>query len=215
MRGNNVSISEFVRQNNKNLEGQRNNILDAAERLFLEKGLDKTNMKDIAAEADISRVSLYKYFPDRDPIAFEIAFRMLTKVVETCNISVNPDQSEFRKENILAMIDKFDVLRNEYRFLGMFDHLYGSGYPDEKLAAWYKEKIHTLNWGGVGYQEDMPPSEQTQLAMIYNTIASFLQKMAARGELMSEEQEVSMDEELNFFRDMIKGYLDQLMATNP
>lgn len=59
---------------------QRYSILDAAEAVFLEKGLESVKMSDIAAATGISRVSLYCYIPDRDPIAFEIAARMLKKL---------------------------------------------------------------------------------------------------------------------------------------
>ncbi|HVP20954.1 MAG TPA: TetR/AcrR family transcriptional regulator [Anaerolineaceae bacterium] len=202
---------ETIRKNGKTqVIAQRNSILDAAEKLFLEKGLEHTNMTDIAAEADITRPSLYRYFPDRDPMAFEIAVRMLRRIVETSNLSERPLQLKDFRLVILRMIDQFDSLRDAYRYIGMFDHLYGTRYPNEQLAAWYKEQIFSMGWGffftqGIG--KEIPPS---QAAMIGNSTMSFLEKMADRGELMAGEQNVSLTEELAFYRDMVNDYFDKI-----
>jgi AcrR family transcriptional regulator len=212
---NQSSKLEAIRKNGKTqVIAQRNSILDAAEKLFVEKGLENTNMKDIAAEAGITRPSLYRYFPDRDPIAFEVAVRMLRKIIETSNLRERPLQLQDYRQVILHMVDQFDSLRDVYRYIGMFDHLYGTRYPNEQLAAWYQEQIFSLGWGffftqGIG--KEIPPS---QAAMIGNSTMSFLEKMADRGELMSEEQNVSLAEELAFFRDMISGYFDKIEREN-
>jgi len=212
---NQSSKLEAIRKNGKTqVIAQRNSILDAAEKLFVEKGLENTNMKDIAAEAGITRPSLYRYFPDRDPIAFEVAVRMLRKIIETSNLRERPLQLQDYRQVILHMVDQFDSLRDVYRYIGMFDHLYGTRYPNEQLAAWYQEQIFSLGWGffftqGIG--KEIPPS---QAAMIGNSTMSFLEKMADRGELMSEEQNVSLAEELAFFRDMISGYFDKIERQN-
>ena len=54
--------------------------MNAAEKLFLEKGLEKAKMIDIAAKAGITKISLYRYFPHRDEIALEIHARMMNKI---------------------------------------------------------------------------------------------------------------------------------------
>jgi AcrR family transcriptional regulator len=43
-------------------------ILAAAARLFSERGVVATEMKDIAAAVGLSRTALYRYFPDRDHV---------------------------------------------------------------------------------------------------------------------------------------------------
>jgi AcrR family transcriptional regulator len=210
-----LSKSETNRLNGKTqVIAQRNSILDAAEKLFLEKGLENTSMKDIAAEAGLTRPSLYRYFPDRDPIAFEIAVRMLRRITEASNLRERPLQLNDYRQVILSMIDQFDLLRDAYRYIGMFDHLYGPRYPNEQLAAWYKEQIFSLGWGffftqGIG--KEIPPS---QAAMLGNSTMSFLEKMAERGELMAGEQNVSLAEELAFYRDMVNDYFDRIEREN-
>lgn len=49
-------------------EFHRGSILAAAERLFAEKGIDKTTMDDIARESEYSKATLYVYFQSKEEI---------------------------------------------------------------------------------------------------------------------------------------------------
>ncbi len=214
---NKISKLEVSRLNGKTqVEKQRTSILDAAQKLFLEKGLENTNMTDIAAQAGITRMSLYRYFSDCDPIAFEIAARMLNKIAESTDLGENPHRLEAMRKNVLAMIDQFYLLRDAYRFLGMFDHLYGDHYPNEKLAGWYRDQVFSLKWGHDSSGENRQALlTRKQVVTILNTIMSFLEKMAARGELLSNEQGVPLDEQLISFKEMINVYFDHLREGRP
>lgn len=67
-------------------ERRRNEIIDAAERVFTEKGVDKTTMADVADEARLSRGLLYFYFNDKDDLYLAItlrAFEWLRRSFET------------------------------------------------------------------------------------------------------------------------------------
>lgn len=195
------------------VDEQRNAILDAAETLFLLNGLENTTMGDIAKQTGIHRATLYRYFPDRDPIAFEIAVRMLKKIKSSTDVSEQTVYLRAVEEDMLAMIDQFTELRDAYRMLGMFDHLYGDHYPNETLAAWFKEQINTMRWGKGRFQGEIPGEVRSQVVMLLNAIMSFLEKMAARGDLMAGEQDVSLQEELRLFKRMVCVYIDDLIAS--
>jgi AcrR family transcriptional regulator len=198
------------------LPGRRDSILDAAQQLFLRNGLENTSMVDIAHAAGINKVTLYRYFPDRDPIAFEIAARMLRRISAVTMLAAPELSLEILKEHALAMVQNFYTLRDAYRYIGMFDHLYGDHYPSEDLARWYKREIFALEISGVRFQEVVRALPQGgQVVMIMNTIMSFLEKMAARGELMSTEQEVPLDVQLGQFKSMVALYFDHLIESNP
>lgn len=205
-------IDEERRTGKHQVEDQRCAILDAAESLFLQNGLDQTTMVDIANKTGIHKVTLYRYFPDIHPIAFEIAARMLKRIVEATSIGKPSLTLEAMKKNALAMVDQFHPLRDAYRYLGMFDHLYGDHYPDETLADWYQEQlIATFNWGGS--PDQAPTLEITtsdQVIVILNSIISFLEKLAARGELLANEQGVSVEKQLKVYREIISNYFDHL-----
>jgi len=202
---------DTIRRHGKTqVQAQRNSILDAAEKLFLEKGLENTSMKDIAAKAGITRMSLYRYFPDRDPIAFEIAVRMLRRICYAAEIGEQPINLEFFRKAIIRMIDQFFSLRDAFRYISMFDHLYGAHYPNEQLASWFKEQIFELGWGAIIAEAGRNDVIPAQAAMIGNSTMSFLEKMAVRGDLMAGEQDVPLADQLTFYKDMVNDYFDKM-----
>jgi AcrR family transcriptional regulator len=201
-----MSQLEADRQGGKNqTDDRRNHILDAAEAAFLESGLENVTMRDIADAAGISRVSLYRYFPERDPIAFEVAGRMLRRIATAVGRSGDPsvEPAEFMR----ALIDTFAENRDAHRYLGMFNHLYDERYPNEELAGWFQAQVasavpaRVLPGGGASRQE------QARHIVLINTIMSFLEKLAARGSLMAVEQGISVQEQLAVFKDVIETSL--------
>ena len=48
-------------------------ILESAEKLFLQKGIDNTTMNDIAKETNIGVATLFRYFPKKEIIIITIA----------------------------------------------------------------------------------------------------------------------------------------------
>jgi AcrR family transcriptional regulator len=52
---------------------RRGEILDAAKRLFLTEGFERTTIRKIAATVGVSSAALYLYFPDKDAILRAIA----------------------------------------------------------------------------------------------------------------------------------------------
>ncbi|MFW6066893.1 MAG: TetR/AcrR family transcriptional regulator [Myxococcota bacterium] len=59
-------------------EARRQAILDAAERLIGERGLWATTMEDVAAEAELSKGTLYLYFENRDALCAALAERTIS-----------------------------------------------------------------------------------------------------------------------------------------
>lgn len=192
------------------VDEQRNAILDAAEALFLRKGLENTTIGDIAKGTGIHRTTVYRYFPDRDPIAFEIAARMLKKISLTAGYLESSSEPIMLREFLLAMIDHFDELRDAYRYVGMFNHLYGDHYPNETLANWFREQAFSVIPSRRELQREELKGERDQVVVIINTIMSFLEKMAGRGDLMASEQGVPITEQLRTFREMIQLYIDRV-----
>lgn len=47
-------------------------ILNTTAKLFIQSGIKKTTMDDIAEQAKVSKVTVYKYFSDKDTLYFEV-----------------------------------------------------------------------------------------------------------------------------------------------
>jgi len=57
-------------------------IVDAAERIFFGKGFDNSTMDDVAAEAELSKGALYKYFNSKNELCTAIVSRAMRFVIE-------------------------------------------------------------------------------------------------------------------------------------
>jgi AcrR family transcriptional regulator len=55
--------------------GRRDQLVDAAEACFLRMGLDKVTVDDIAAEAGVSRATVYRHVRDRDELVLAVFAR--------------------------------------------------------------------------------------------------------------------------------------------
>ena len=59
----------------------RDQILDAAERLFAARGFARTTIKDIGSEAGLNSALLYYYFADKDELYREVLRRFVSRLV--------------------------------------------------------------------------------------------------------------------------------------
>src|SRR3954454_2295644 len=66
-------------------ERQGRRILDAAERLFDEHGLDRAPMADIPAASGVRASTIYQYFSHKDEIVWAILHELFTQDVERAN----------------------------------------------------------------------------------------------------------------------------------
>ncbi|MBI2706360.1 MAG: TetR/AcrR family transcriptional regulator [Actinobacteria bacterium] len=57
----------------------RERLIDAAERCIDRFGLAKTTLEDVAAEASVSRATIYRYFGNRDELMLEVLLRELER----------------------------------------------------------------------------------------------------------------------------------------
>jgi AcrR family transcriptional regulator len=60
----------------------RERLVDAAERCIDRFGLSKTTLEDVAAEASVSRATIYRYFSNRDELMLEVLLRELARSFE-------------------------------------------------------------------------------------------------------------------------------------
>lgn len=77
------------------IAARRNQILDAAARLFAEKGFHSTTIKDIATEAGIAHGTIYNYFENKTALLLGIFDRMKSLIIQE-NILLASDASDFR-----------------------------------------------------------------------------------------------------------------------
>ena len=77
------------------IAARRNQILDAAAKVFAEKGFHPTTIKDIAVEAGIAHGTIYNYFENKTALLLGIFDRMKASVIQE-NIPLAPDGIDLR-----------------------------------------------------------------------------------------------------------------------
>ncbi|MFW5683638.1 MAG: TetR/AcrR family transcriptional regulator [Spirochaetota bacterium] len=228
--------SDSARRRDRGLhqvDERRECILDAAQTLFVERGIEQTSMRDIAAASGITPVTLYRYFPDRHPIAIEIAARMVGRIVDTASRVANEraghlvpqphrapgdDIAEYKTAQreifchyCLAMIDQLREIRDAYRYIGNFDHLYAGAYPSTELARYYRRRLREAvsAMPALDLKKAHPELEpdRERMVALTNVIMSYLEKMAARGALMGREQRVPLRRQIRHFRSYVESVL--------
>lgn len=86
-------MQETISRRLEEKERRREEILDAAERVFLSKGYESAKMEDIARSARVSRALLYVYFKDKSELQFGICLRGLTLLRERFLAAASPSLS--------------------------------------------------------------------------------------------------------------------------
>ena len=74
----------------KQKEQRRVAIADAAMKLFVEKGFDKTRMEDIAAEVNVSGQTVFNYYPTKQVILFEFLKLADRSALEEARSTLDP-----------------------------------------------------------------------------------------------------------------------------
>jgi AcrR family transcriptional regulator len=86
-------------------EERKNQILDAASEVFVEKGVYETRMDDIVKESGLSKGTLYWYFKSKDEIVLSIFERMFSREFQEIKNLV--DFGESATERMLKFAEIF------------------------------------------------------------------------------------------------------------
>jgi AcrR family transcriptional regulator len=80
---------------------RRNNIIDAAERLFFKHGFDRVSIDQIAEAAELAKGTIYLYFKSREDLHYAIVNRGLDAMAKVITERYDPSRSG--AENLLEM----------------------------------------------------------------------------------------------------------------
>jgi AcrR family transcriptional regulator len=118
-------------------ERQRRRILEAAERLFDERGIDRVTVAEITTASGLRTSTTYQYFKNKD----EIVWALLGELLEENASRVNREMSEASTgfEKIGALLSFFaDELEGDtakVRFMAQFDAMYARDWPVTRLLT--------------------------------------------------------------------------------
>lgn len=76
---------------------RRMEIIDAAEKVFSNKGFENSTMDDVAAEVELSKGAIYFYFKSKAEICLSILLKSLHEIEDTFRNIIEQNQSGFLK----------------------------------------------------------------------------------------------------------------------
>jgi AcrR family transcriptional regulator len=93
---------------------KREEIVDAAERIFFTKGYGSSSMSDIAIEANIAKGTLYIYFETKRDLYYTVGNRALDILVERFSDIANSDNFENGIEKLLGVARAYITFAKDY-----------------------------------------------------------------------------------------------------
>jgi AcrR family transcriptional regulator len=179
-------------------KNQRERILDAAEVLFIRDGIDKVNLSDIARAAQMTRNTLYEYFPNKQELAWAILQHIFAQG-RAENAEPHPGNGlQCLEHFMLSMAGQVQSHPDHLRYIVEFNTLYAreanaermrqatgrSGAANEdRVAGWIRQGIAD---GSI--RSDVDP--RLLSAVIWNLLSGMNARFALLGEIIQQEYEL-------------------------
>ena len=191
-------------------ERQRNRILGAAERLFVERGIDRVTMAELTSASGLQPSTMYQYFSNKDDIVWAIVGNTMAKVSARSSEAAASSKSALDK--IVAfleyMAEELSNQRAQVRFMAEFDAMYSRDWSVERLLTLEAERnmgseiFRQLVREGIAdgsLRPDLDPDVTMQA--VINTAIGTQRRLASLGNKVELEYGQSID---RLFRETIR-----------
>ena len=201
-------------------KSQREKILQVAQELFIEKGIEPVTIADIAAASHLTRATIYKYFPNLKAIAFEIFKKIIAgwhkrDKEEVWNCAGDAFQ---RLEKFLtSFCDYLFRFPQETRFIAGFNYMYAKEWPSRQVLQTLnqilsedRECVVACVRQGIAdgsLRSDLDPD--LTVALIYNLNSSLLGRLGQMGRKVQEEYGIAPEE---IFREIYRVFINGIKA---
>jgi AcrR family transcriptional regulator len=199
---------------------QRRRILEAAEELFDQQGIDQVTMAEIIAASGLRASTIYQYFSSKDDIVWAILEEVLADLAEHAKAATSGAKTALDKITALLDLMADDLTRNraKVRFLAQFDAMYARHWPAERLLTLEAQispegfqQFATLIREGIAdgsLRADLDP--ELTLHAVVNAVAGAQRRLASLGSRIELEYGQPID---RLFRETTRVILLGLRAT--
>jgi len=118
-------------------ERQRRRILDAAWKLFDERGIDRVTMAELTSASGVQPSTMYQYFANKDDIVWELLRECMQEGSGRVKQSVDAAPNALARLTALLDFMADELVNNQVkvRFMAQFDALYARNWPAERLIT--------------------------------------------------------------------------------
>jgi len=126
----------------------RQRILDAAGRLFAVQRFHEVRMDDLAAEAEVAKGTLYRYFRDKEELYRDLIAGAATQILR--EVEERSAQADTARAKIVAMLEASWAFFEAQPYLSDLLQRVEALNPSDAMAAWnevrkhFAERIETL-----------------------------------------------------------------------
>jgi len=192
-------------------ERQRRRILDAAQKLFDERGIDRTTMAEVISASGVRASTLYEYFSSKDDIVWAILTELLEEDALRAKKYIEGATTGLSKITALLayMADELSKNDAKVRFMAQFDAMYARDWPVERLLSvegrifgWPFEVFRTYIREGIAdgsLRSDLDPD--LTLHAVINAVIAAQRRLASLGNKVELEYGQSTD---RMFRETIR-----------
>lgn len=206
---------------NESVTDVRTEIINAAKEVIQERGVIRAEMKDIAAKANISRATLYRYFSSKEAILFVLANRGVKLIFSATfipeevivNLETGFDKVEWQVQSLVRRMFQHP----EYvMFLRDFDVFYTQAYPTVQESLDYEHAIQSGSYAKEVLKNLYEGMDDGSIRMLDNpelTVKSMLNSCFAMGQrIIPREEHYILEngygkEQVNVLARMLVGYL--------
>src|SRR5690606_35027667 len=119
-------------------DGKKEKIIEVALKRFSHFGIEKTTMNDIADDLNISKASLYYYFPDKNSLFLEVAVSIMSEQLDKQQKSL--ENAESVPEGLMNMIDARLAFAEQFHMMKIQDLQIDYFYKDKRFLE-LRDKI--------------------------------------------------------------------------
>lgn len=159
----------------------KQNILNAAEKLFNINGFDNTSMDEVASKAGVVKGTIFSHFGDKISLLIAIKLKFLVNLLDIQKLELKNNGSANLSETLMQLYRPWlEIFRNNPDFAQLFlvqSTLKSGVWTDEfvKLCGGFEQIIHdTLqNHAHSNKQADVELSTQAMQAFYFHVLALY------------------------------------------
>src|SRR4051794_32168419 len=116
---------------------QSRRILDAAAKLFDDRGIDRVTMAEITAASGVQPSTMYQYFSSKDDIVWALLRESMEEASGRAKHSVEAAPNALARLTALLDFMAGELVNNQVkvRFMAQFDAIYARHWPAERLIT--------------------------------------------------------------------------------
>ncbi len=193
-------------------------VIDAAERVFARKGIDKSTMQDVATEACIGVATVFRFFPKKEKLVVAVATKIMEEVLAELKAVAAMPETSLRKLEILFDSSIKLLERKDSSSAKLLENF-------ESYAAQFTEPLDDISVFNAVYRQisgvfativkqgKQDGSIRTDLSIpetmstVMNTFALLARKLSLQKNILVVEQDLDPAEQLQILKHIFLGYL--------